>query len=93
MRCPQCAASLSPDAGVLPPSGGDALVYGESLSEPGGIDRVRPLMGVCPQFDVLWGELTGYEHLYLYGLIKVGGMEERSHGWRGTCVFGMLCAS
>lgn len=56
--------------GVLPPSGGDALVYGESLSEPGGIDRVRPLMGVCPQFDVLWGELTGYEHLYLYGLIK-----------------------
>ena len=54
---------------------------------------MRPLMGVCPQFDVLWGELTGYEHLYLYGLIKVGGVEERSRGWRGTCVFGMLCAS
>lgn len=30
-------------------------------------------MGVCPQFDVLWGELTGLEHLRLYGRIKVGG--------------------
>lgn len=28
-------------------------------------------MGVCPQFDVLWGELTGLEHLRLYGRIKV----------------------
>lgn len=31
----------SPLAGVLPPSGGDALVYGESLSTPGGMDRIR----------------------------------------------------
>jgi hypothetical protein len=29
-------------------------------------------MGVCPQFDVLWGELTGVEHLRLYGQVKVG---------------------
>ena len=35
--------------GVLPPSGGDALVYGESLGTPGGMDRIRSLMGVCPQ--------------------------------------------
>jgi len=56
--------------GVLPASGGDALIYGESLSAPGGIDRARVLMGVCPQFDVLWGELTGEEHLYIYGRVK-----------------------
>ncbi|EFN57675.1 hypothetical protein CHLNCDRAFT_57211 [Chlorella variabilis] len=56
--------------GVLPPSGGDALVYGESLSTPGGMDRIRSLMGVCPQFDVLWGELTGQEHLHIYGRVK-----------------------
>jgi ABC-type multidrug transport system ATPase subunit len=55
---------------VLPISGGDALVYGESLAAPGGLDCVRPLMGVCPQFDVLWGELTGAEHLVLYGHVK-----------------------
>ena len=27
-------------------------------------------MGVCPQFDVLWGELSGEEHLLIYGRIK-----------------------
>jgi ATP-binding cassette subfamily A (ABC1) protein 1/ATP-binding cassette subfamily A (ABC1) protein 3 len=27
-------------------------------------------MGVCPQFDVLWPELSGREHLLLYGRIK-----------------------
>ena len=31
----------------------------------------RSLMGVCPQFDVLWGELTGQEHLHIYGRVKV----------------------
>ena len=28
-------------AGVLPPSGGDALVYGESITSPEGMDRIR----------------------------------------------------
>lgn len=27
-------------------------------------------MGVCPQFDVLWDNLTGREHLMLFGAIK-----------------------
>ena len=27
-------------------------------------------MGVCPQFDILWGELSGEEHLLIYGRIK-----------------------
>ena len=36
------------------------------------MDRIRSMMGVCPQFDVLWNELTGVEHLTIYGNIKVG---------------------
>ncbi|KAI8468323.1 MAG: hypothetical protein J3K34DRAFT_523031 [Monoraphidium minutum] len=56
--------------GALPPTAGDALVYGESLCGEGGLDRVRSLMGVCPQFDVLWNELSGREHLIIYGHIK-----------------------
>jgi len=36
-------------------------------------------MGVCPQFDVLWGELTGLEHLEMYGQIKVRGVSKG--GW------------
>jgi len=56
--------------GIIPASGGDALVYDESLTAPGGMDRIRSYMGVCPQFDVLWDELTGREHLEIYGQVK-----------------------
>ncbi|GMH33239.1 hypothetical protein BSKO_01073 [Bryopsis sp. KO-2023] len=56
--------------GVIPPSGGDALVYGESIRANGGMDRIRTMMGVCPQFDVLWEELTGEEHLRIFGHVK-----------------------
>jgi len=56
--------------GVIPSSGGDGLIYGESIKAPGGMDRIRSIMGVCPQFDVLWGELTGQEHLEIFGHIK-----------------------
>jgi hypothetical protein len=27
-------------------------------------------MGVCTQFDVLWQQLKGQEHLLIYGLVK-----------------------
>ncbi|KDD71209.1 hypothetical protein H632_c5552p0, partial [Helicosporidium sp. ATCC 50920] len=33
-------------------------------------------MGVCPQFDVLWSELTGREHLLIYGVVKGLGRTE-----------------
>ncbi len=55
---------------MLPASGGDALVYGESLQSAGGMDRIRAMMGVCPQFDILWNELTGSEHLWIYANVK-----------------------
>lgn len=63
--------------GVLPPTHGDALVYGQSIRSTGGMDKIRSLMGVCPQFDVLWPELTGAEHLTLYGRVK-------GCGWKGV---------
>ena len=56
--------------GVLPPTGGDALVHGESIVATGGMDRIRASMGVCPQFDILWKELTGMEHMKMYARIK-----------------------
>lgn len=27
-------------------------------------------MGVCPQFDILWDELTAEEHLEMYCMLK-----------------------
>jgi len=56
--------------GVLPPSHGEALVYGQAISSVAGMDKIRSMMGVCPQFDVLWGELNGREHLQLYASVK-----------------------
>ncbi|GAX81954.1 hypothetical protein CEUSTIGMA_g9382.t1 [Chlamydomonas eustigma] len=56
--------------GVLPPSEGEALVYGEAITSTSSMDRIRSMMGVCPQFDVLWGELSGIEHLQIYGSVK-----------------------
>lgn len=74
--------------GVIPASGGDALVYGEALSSTGGMDRIRSIMGVCPQFDVLWSELTGLEHLTIYGNIKVllHTLSDNRHGMAKTRV-------
>lgn len=44
------------------PSGGRAEICGyDLLSES---DRIHALMGVCPQEDILWPNLTGAEHLY-----------------------------
>ena len=56
--------------GALPPSGGDVRVMGHSLLAADGLEVAQGVMGVCPQFDVLWDELTGQEHMYIYGCIK-----------------------
>lgn len=50
---------------------GDAIVSGKSITSVGGLDSIRPLMGVCPQFDTsLCALLTGKEHLQLFARIK-----------------------
>ena len=52
----------------FPPTSGDAILCGFSVAhEP---QKVRRLIGYCPQFDALFGCLTGREHLHLYGAIK-----------------------
>ena len=56
--------------GLLPVTAGEALVHDSSIRSPAGLAKIRGLIGVCPQFDVLWGDLTGREHLLLFGAIK-----------------------
>ena len=60
--------TLSVLSGVYPPSSGDCLVFGHSISRERS--AVYSLLGVCPQHDVLWGELTVAEHLELYEDLK-----------------------
>jgi ABC-type multidrug transport system ATPase subunit len=34
------------------------------------MDEIRKSMGVCPQHDILWSELTAIEHLRLFAKLK-----------------------
>jgi len=50
--------------GLMPPSAGDAWIYGLSIGDEQ--DRIRRILGVCPQHDILWSHLTALEHLLFY---------------------------
>ncbi|KAL2492909.1 ABC transporter A family member 2 [Abeliophyllum distichum] len=56
--------------GITPVTGGDALIYGYSIRSSTGMSNIRRMIGVCPQFDILWDALSGEEHLYLFASIK-----------------------
>uniref|UniRef100_A0A6M2F1H9 ABC transporter domain-containing protein n=1 Tax=Populus davidiana TaxID=266767 RepID=A0A6M2F1H9_9ROSI len=56
--------------GITPVTGGDALVYGHSVRSTVGMSGIRQIIGVCPQFDILWDALSGEEHLHLFASIK-----------------------
>ena len=47
---------ISMITGVFAPTRGNAYVGGASIIE--NIDQVHLAMGVCPQFDILWPQLT-----------------------------------
>ncbi|PRP80817.1 ABC transporter A family member 2 isoform 2 [Planoprotostelium fungivorum] len=65
--------TLSMLIGLFPPTGGTAIIDGYDLKDD--LREIRSIMGVCPQYDVLWPTLSGKEHLVFYGIIK--GLEGR----------------
>ncbi|KAH0903188.1 hypothetical protein HID58_042691 [Brassica napus] len=56
--------------GINPVTGGDALIYGNPVRSSVGMSNIRKMIGVCPQFDILWDALSGEEHLRLFASIK-----------------------
>ncbi|XP_071717353.1 ABC transporter A family member 2-like [Rutidosis leptorrhynchoides] len=56
--------------GITPVTDGDALIYGHSIRSSIGMSNIQKMIGVCPQFDILWDALSGQEHLYLFASIK-----------------------
>lgn len=40
------------------------------MSDPHDIEVLRSMTGVCPQYNLLFDELSCYEHLYLFAGIK-----------------------
>ncbi|KAJ3012755.1 UNVERIFIED_CONTAM: hypothetical protein HDU68_001040 [Siphonaria sp. JEL0065] len=61
--------------GLYDSSGGSARLAGFDIKTD--IDQVYNSIGVCPQFDILWDDLTVAEHLYFYARLKgVAGRDE-----------------
>jgi ABC-type lipoprotein export system ATPase subunit len=54
--------------GFLTPSRGEAFIQGCSLQAD--LDTVYSQLGVCPQHDLLWEQLSAREHLEFYGRLK-----------------------
>ncbi|CAG8573287.1 3953_t:CDS:2 [Acaulospora colombiana] len=62
------STSINILSGATPATRGDALLYGFSLKTDMG--SIRNIMGVCPQHDILFNDLTAREHIELYAGIK-----------------------
>ncbi|GLI63912.1 hypothetical protein VaNZ11_007051 [Volvox africanus] len=62
------STSINMLTGFLEPTSGDALVEGCSVRTR--MPEIYPMMGVCPQENLLWEQLTGEEHLLFYGRLK-----------------------
>ena len=54
--------------GYFSPTSGTAMINGLDLRTQS--DLIHCLMGVCPQDNIIWEELTGKEHLLFYGRLK-----------------------
>jgi len=60
--------SINMMVGFLTPSSGTAYIEGNDILRD--MDNIYPLMGVCPQHDLLWKTMTAHEHLLFYGRLK-----------------------
>eukprot|EP01113_Clastostelium_recurvatum_P037818 TRINITY_DN556_c1_g1_i1.p1 TRINITY_DN556_c1_g1~~TRINITY_DN556_c1_g1_i1.p1 ORF type:complete len:1777 (-),score=529.48 TRINITY_DN556_c1_g1_i1:1681-6783(-) len=60
--------TISMLTGLIPPSGGDAWIAGHNIRT--NMPLVRQSLGVCPQQDVIWEDLSVAEHLRLYAALK-----------------------
>jgi ABC-type multidrug transport system ATPase subunit len=54
--------------GLYKPESGNAWVAGYDLKN--NLELVQLQIGVCPQFDILWQDLTVEEHLLFYARMK-----------------------
>ncbi|KAG0463337.1 hypothetical protein HPP92_019406 [Vanilla planifolia] len=62
------STTISMLVGLLPPTSGDALVFGKNIITE--MDEIRKNLGVCPQHDILFPELTVKEHLLMFAVLK-----------------------
>jgi len=68
------STSMNILSGMSPATGGDAYIYGYSINR--SMNKIQSMMGVCPQHDILFPDLTAKEHIELYGGLKGLNQEE-----------------
>ena len=54
--------------GLIPTDEGSAVIEGLDIRSE--MDKIRRNLGVCPQHDILYGDLTVEEHLILFASFK-----------------------
>mmetsp|Transcript_17366 Transcript_17366/g.24128 ORF Transcript_17366/g.24128 Transcript_17366/m.24128 type:complete len:436 (-) Transcript_17366:25-1332(-) len=54
--------------GLITPTSGYAVIHGHNIITD--MEQIHQLVGFCPQFDVLWDELSVKEHLLFYLRLK-----------------------
>ena len=54
--------------GIIGPSEGYAKICGYDIRSEH--TEIRRIMGVVPQFDILWGQMTALEHMRMFSRIK-----------------------
>ncbi|KAI8921283.1 hypothetical protein DFJ77DRAFT_449232 [Powellomyces hirtus] len=62
------STSMNILSGLTPATSGDALMYNYSVRSQ--MPEIRNIMGVCPQHDILFDDLTAEEHVRLYAGLK-----------------------
>ncbi|XP_039678841.1 phospholipid-transporting ATPase ABCA1-like [Perca fluviatilis] len=63
--------------GLFPPTSGTALINGYDIHTD--MDSIRKYLGMCPQHNVLFNELTVEEHIYFYARLKGCSHDEVKH--------------
>jgi len=53
---------------MIAPSSGSVKVLGHDLKHD--LSKIRHSLGLCPQHNLLFGELTVYQHLMFFAMVK-----------------------
>lgn len=56
--------------GICPPTNGTATIYGSPVAEIAEGSEMKQLVGICPQFNIIFDVLTVEEHLKIFAAIK-----------------------
>lgn len=56
--------------GICQPTDGTATIYGSPVAEIAEGSEMKQLVGICPQFNIIFDVLTVEEHLRIFAAIK-----------------------